>query len=274
MIQQRFDELRLTGALPSPSAIGLRILEITQEDDYDQAELIQAVMADPALSGRIIQLANNAINGAQNPVETVREAALRLGSKTLRSLALGFSLVGQDEGNRGGLDHHTFWSRSLATAVAASTIAFERRVFAPAEAFTCGLLAGIGQLAFASLYPERYERFMGWDVCFHDSRLAKLESCAFGLNHAEVASLMMEDWGFPEASQQAVLRSIEVPEGEMPDGGSVGSEGLTRIIRAGRAIADVLSIDRDAGNELWVSAFFRLDGIAEELGMSTAALHE
>ncbi|MFT5058608.1 MAG: two-component system cell cycle response regulator, partial [Planctomycetota bacterium] len=76
MIQQRFDELRLTGALPSPSAIGLRILEITQEDDYDQTELIQAVMADPALSGRIIQMANNAIHSGENTVETVREAAL------------------------------------------------------------------------------------------------------------------------------------------------------------------------------------------------------
>ena len=273
MIQQRFDELRLTGALPSPSAIGLRILEITQEDDYDQAELIQAVMADPALSGRIIQMANNAINGAQETVETVREAALRLGSKTLRSLALGFSLVGQDEGNRGGLDHHTFWSRSLATAVAASTIAFERRVFAPAEAFTCGLLLNIGQLAFASLYPERYERFMGWDVCFDDARLAKLESCAFGVNHAEVASLMMEDWGFPKASQQAVLQSIEKFEGTMPEGLSSGSEGLARTLRAGRAIADVLTIDREARNELWVAAFFRLEGIAEELEMSVYELH-
>lgn len=273
MIQQRFDELRLTGALPSPSAIGLRILEITQDDDYDQAELIQTVMADPALSGRVIQMANNAINGGQATVETVREAALRLGSKTLRALALGFSLVGQDEGNRGGLDHHTFWSRSLATAVATSTLSFERRIFAPAEAFTCGLLAGIGQLAFASLYPERYERFMGWDTCFHDARLAKLESCAFGVNHAEVASLMMEDWGFPKSSQQAVLRSIEKPIGDMPEGSNSGSEGLTRILRAGRAIADVLTIDRVTGNDLWVAAFFRLERIAKELDMSVAELH-
>ncbi|MCP5021107.1 MAG: diguanylate cyclase [bacterium] len=273
MIQHRFDELRLTGALPSPSAIGLRVLEITQNDDYDQAELVQTVMADPALSGRVIQLANSAIHAGQATVETVREAALRLGSKTLRSLALGFSLVGQDEGNRGGLDHHTFWSRSLATAVAASTLSFERRIFAPAEAFTCGLLAGIGQLAFASLYPERYERFMGWDVCFHDARLAKLESCAFGMNHAEVASLMMEDWGFPKSSQQAILRSIEKPIGDMPEGSNSGSEGLARILRAGRAIADVLTIDRDRGNELWVTAFFRLEGVAKELDMSVAELH-
>ncbi len=273
MIQQRFDELRLTGALPSPSAIGLRILEITQDDDYDQAELIQTVMADPALSGRIIQLANNAVNGSQERVETVREAALRLGSKTLRALALGFSLVDRDEGNRGGLDHHTFWSRSLATAVATSTLSFERRIFAPAEAFTCGLLAGIGQLAFASLYPERYERFMGWDVCFHDARLAKLESCAFGVNHVEVASLMMEDWGFPKTSQQAILRSIEKPVGAMPEGSGSGSDGLTRILRAGRAIADVLTIDRDSGNELWVGAFFRLEHVAKELNMSVAELH-
>ncbi|MCA9003308.1 MAG: HDOD domain-containing protein, partial [Planctomycetes bacterium] len=223
-------------------------MEITQVDDYDQSELIQAVMADPALSGRIIQMANSAMYGAQNSVQTVREAALRIGSKTLRTLALGFSLLDQGQENRGGLDHHSFWSRSLATAVATSSLAFERRVSAPAEAFTCGLLMGIGQLAFASLYPDRYAKFMGWDVSFHDARLAKLEHCAFGLNHVQVSSLMMEDWGFPKASQLAVLGSIEPCEGALVEGQD--GEALRRILRGGRAIADVLTIDRESASEL------------------------
>ena len=34
MIGKKFDELRLTGALPTPSVVGLRILEITKADDY------------------------------------------------------------------------------------------------------------------------------------------------------------------------------------------------------------------------------------------------
>ncbi|MEZ6018968.1 MAG: HDOD domain-containing protein [Planctomycetota bacterium] len=132
MIQQRFDELRLTGALPSPSAIGLRILELTQDENYDQGELILTIMADPALSGRVVQMANSVLHAGAEPVETVREAALRLGSKSVRSLALGFSLVERGEDRQlGGLDHRTFWSRSLATAVATSVLAFECRAFSP-----------------------------------------------------------------------------------------------------------------------------------------------
>ena len=124
MIQKRFDEIRLTGSLPSPSSIGLRILELTQDENYEQADLIQTIMADPALTGRVLQMANSALHSGGQPVETVREASMRLGSKTLRGLALGFSLVEQkSSGPMGGLDHHSFWSRSLATAVAAQTLA-------------------------------------------------------------------------------------------------------------------------------------------------------
>ncbi|HPF13987.1 MAG TPA: diguanylate cyclase [Planctomycetota bacterium] len=274
MIQQRFDELRLTGALPSPSAIGLRILDLTQDENYDQADLIQTIMADPALSGRVIQMANSALHAGAEPVETVREAAVRMGSKALRGLALGFSLVERGDGRLlGGLDHHSFWSRSLATAVATSILAYECRAWAPAEAFTCGLLADIGKLAFASLYPQKYQRFMSLPLATFDWRLAKLESCAFGVNHAEVASLMMEDWGFSRALQQAVLHCIDRPSGPMPRGAEAGSEALMRVLRGGRALADVLTIERDTGEQSWLPAFFRLEQVAEELGMPVEQLH-
>lgn len=274
MIQKRFDEIRLTGALPSPSAIGLRILELTQDENYEQADLIQTIMADPALTGRVLQMANSALHGGGMPIETVREASMRLGSKALRALALGFSLVEQKgSGPVGGLDHHAFWSRSLATAVATSVLSYECRAWSPAEAFTCGLLADIGKLAFANLYPQKYERFMNLPLAFHDWRLAKLESCAFGVNHAEVASLMMEDWGLSRALNYAALHVINKPTGPMPKASDGGAESLTRVLRAGRAIADVLTLDRDTGEKLWLPAFFRLEQIAEEIEVPVEQLY-
>ena len=274
MIQKRFDEIRLTGALPSPSAIGLRILELTQDENYEQADLIQTIMADPALTGRVLQMANSALHGGGQPIETVREASMRLGSKALRALALGFSLVEQKaSGPVGGLDHHAFWSRSLATAVATSILSYECRAWSPAEAFTCGLLADVGKLAFANLYPQKYERFMNLPLAFHDWRLAKLETCAFGVNHAEVSSLMMEDWGLSRALNYAALHVLDKPTGPMPKASDGGADALTRVLRAGRALADVLTIDRGTGDQAWLPAFFRLQQIAEEIEMPLEQLY-
>ncbi|MEZ6018967.1 MAG: diguanylate cyclase [Planctomycetota bacterium] len=136
------------------------------------------------------------------------------------------------------------------------------------------MLAGIGKLAFANLYPQKYERFMNLPLAFHDARLAKLESCAFGVNHAEVASLMMEDWGFSRPLQYAALHCIDKPGGSLGVGASQGSDSLTRVLRAGRAIADVLTIDRDTGEQAWLPAFFRLQQSAEELGITLEKLHK
>lgn len=57
-------------------------------------------------------------------------------------LALGFSLLSNHrEGRCEAFDYASFWSSSLAAAVAAEILARERRLPHHEELFTCGLLA-------------------------------------------------------------------------------------------------------------------------------------
>jgi HD-like signal output (HDOD) protein len=58
---EKFDELKLTGSLPSPAGVGLRILQLTQSDACDLEEVVRIIQIDPALSGRVIKLANSAL---------------------------------------------------------------------------------------------------------------------------------------------------------------------------------------------------------------------
>ena len=39
MINSSFEELRLSGQLPSPSGVGMQILKLTQGDDFSTPEL-------------------------------------------------------------------------------------------------------------------------------------------------------------------------------------------------------------------------------------------
>ena len=197
MIKKKFDELRLTGALPSPSTVGLRILEITKDDDYDQDELTRTIMADPALSGRIIKVANSALNDATAAAESVPQAAMRLGSRSVRTIALGFTLISDNRsGAAQSFDYDRYWSQALAKAVAANFLAFELGTFEAAEAFTCGLLADIGSLALASVHPERYSSILDAAPDAAPIQIAELEERAFDIDHYEVSAAMMEDWGF------------------------------------------------------------------------------
>ncbi len=90
------EQLRFSGQLPSPKGVALAIMEICRRDDARIDEIARVVQTDPALSSRLLQLANTAAaNTTGRPFVAVSEAVMRLGMSTVRQLAVGFSLVDQ-----------------------------------------------------------------------------------------------------------------------------------------------------------------------------------
>ncbi|MEM8709427.1 MAG: HDOD domain-containing protein, partial [Planctomycetota bacterium] len=210
-MDRKFDELRLTGSLPSPSTAGLRILELTKDEHYDHEELIRTLLADPALSGRVIKIANAANKDGLPNVTTVGQATMRLGRRAIRSIALGFTLVADNRrGEAKHFDYHDYWANALATAVTVHVLAQVTRHVDPASAFTCALLSDVGKLAFASIHPERYSDIVRDNPSIPDLALARLESRAFGIDHFEVSAAIMASWGLPREFQEvALLRAQE-----------------------------------------------------------------
>lgn len=196
----------MTGNLPSPSGVGLGILQLTQGDDYAIEELAKLISADPALSGRIIKLANSAMVAGSVRATDVLSASRRLGVRSVRSVALGFSLI---SANRSGIctefDYARYWSLSLSSAVLAQSIAGEVAGCCPSEAFTCSLLSRVGMLALASVHPERYSHTLR---CTRGGSLEVLlaaESGAFDITHAEVTLALFEDWRLPKAFGEVAI---------------------------------------------------------------------
>lgn len=199
MIHKRFEELKQSGALPTPSGIGLVILRRTQDESCSLDELVQCVQVDPALSGRVIKLANSSALAGAVPVTTVRRAAQQIGVRALRGVALGFTLVpSQGAGVCPRFDFERFWSFSLAQAIAARTLAGERGTIDGGEAFTCALMSRVGMLALATVYPEAYSRILESVRGKSGSELLVAESKTFEINHWEVAASILEDWGLPD----------------------------------------------------------------------------
>ena len=274
----KFDELRLTGSLPSPSTAGLRILELTREDDYDHEELVRTILADPALSGRIIKIANAAITDGLPSVLTVRQATMRLGPRAVRGIALGFSL--QNDNRRGkaeAFDYDGYWARALASAVSVHVLSQVTRHADPAQAFTCALLCDVGKLGFASIHPERYSEILSDNPGLSDQALARIETRVFGIDHFEVSASIMSSWGLPREYQEvALLRAQEPSSLQSPASDEVveddGRKSLLTLVRASQEIAHVLTGNWDLEDALWRAAFLRLNKLCGELDMEYDAL--
>jgi len=245
MLEKQFDELKLTGCLPSPTGVGLSVLHQTQNDDYTLADLSRTLAADPTLTGRILRLANSSLNSGFEVARTAHQAAVRLGARTVRNVALGFTLVsGHRSGACRNFDYDYYWSHSLAIAVAGQVLATRVPRLEPSEAFTFGLLSGIGRLALASIHPESYARILEQVNDSDGLKLGRLEREAFGLNHGMLAAAMFEDWHLPADYVQAVLACAESQtDAELEP----TAMRLVRVFHGARALADALTTtDKDS----------------------------
>lgn len=250
MYKERFEELKHSDRLPSPSGVGLRLLVLTENDDFEVEEVVDAIRTDPALTGRLIRLAGSAQGGSSVPVTSVHDAALRLGTKAVCHVALGFSLVsGSRSGRCRGFDYDRFWAFSLASAVAARLISEELRLADPAGAFTLGLLSSVGKLALASVYPEEYEDVQNMLAQDPTRDLVDLEREHLFIDHREVAAAMLEDWGLPAhyaetARHMGALESSSNFECKE-------SEAYLKVLSAAVLMAEICTADADKQLALW-----------------------
>jgi diguanylate cyclase (GGDEF)-like protein len=215
----RFDELKATGKLPSPSGVALAIIELCGRDGATLDQIAHAVRADPALSGRLIKFANSAVHGPRRPVVSITEAIRMVGVSTVRQLVLGFSLLGQyRDGACKAFDYGRYWSRSLAMAIAAQMVCQRLRTVAPDEAFTCGLLAGVGTLSLATLYPEEFGALLTEHPGHGGVAFARLERERFATDHGELGAALLEDWHLPPLFVSAAFHHEAFEEAHLPEG--------------------------------------------------------
>jgi len=201
-----FERLSRMGAMPSPSRVALEVMKLSCDLSSSLGDIAQVIETDPALSAKLLRYANSAMVSPATPIASIHKATIKLGMKTVVNLALGFSLLSSNRnGNCETFSYETFWSHSLAKAVAARTFAKISGSLDPDELFVSGLLSNMGSLAFASLFPEEYSRLLSTD--FSRESLLSYEHEEFGIDSKELGKELFRAWGLPEHFALAISRS-------------------------------------------------------------------
>ncbi len=234
----KFEQLKASGDLPSPKGVAMAIVEMTLRDDVSLLELAHVIKADPAFVGRLIR-ASNGINAlGRRPVVSVQDALALLGLPAVRALALGFSLMtSYSQGLCAAFKYREFWAYSLACAIATQAITAHTRVAMPEETFSAGLLARIGELALATLYPAAYSTVLEHHERYPDGDLDELEQSAFAMNHRELAAAMMTDWGIPKVYVDPVFHHERPDEAHFAEGSRYAV--LTQTLELARYLASI-----------------------------------
>jgi diguanylate cyclase (GGDEF)-like protein len=254
MNQVRFDELKTAGQLPSPTGVALAILRLMRQDGCTIHEIARVLQTDPALTGRILKMANSASMNASRPVATVPEAMVRLGTRLVKQLALGFSVLNNSRaGSCKAFDYSAFWSRSLAMAVAAQAVSRRFKRTAADEAFTCGLLSRVGSLGLASIYPQEYSEIL--TACGEESadQLIEKERQYFATDHVEFGAALLEDWGLPDVCVEAVQSYRQLATSGMPENSR--SHAIAVVLELAEQLA-AICVATDSNREQLVLRLF------------------
>jgi HD-like signal output (HDOD) protein len=200
-----FNKLNATKKLPTPSSTTMEVIRLCQSDATSLNDIAAVVQTDPALSAELLKYANAAFLATGLQVASIQKATVKLGMKTVVNVALGFSLLSSNkQGKCVSFDYEKFWSASLLQAIAAKSIASLGEAFDPEELFICGLLADMGQLALASLFPIEYGNILkmiaGKADCLPEesTQLRKsMEKHDFHIDSSELTIELFLDWGLP-----------------------------------------------------------------------------
>jgi diguanylate cyclase (GGDEF)-like protein len=203
-------QLSKCDSLPSLPSVVVRIIEASKDPEISLAEVAEIISLDPALSAKLLKIANSPVYARAHQATTLRDALSILGLNASLTVALSFSLVSSLKSQTGDDDNfRNFWKRSIISATAARQIGLMLNEKNLEEFFLASLLQDIGMLAVnCARLTDPAENCTYQDSCnkTHFERV-RCEKSLWGIDHSDIGAWLLKSWQLPEKLYQAVLCS-------------------------------------------------------------------
>ena len=179
-------------SLPSIPSVAIKILDLSKDPQVCPEDVSSVVTLDPALSSKILRIANSPIYSRISKIGTVQQALTLLGVDASLNLALSFSLVSglQQQSQDSVLDYDVVWRRAFLSAVACRLLGETLKSGSLEELFLAGLLQDIGVLALDRVFPNQYSGIFNGAVDMFS--ISEDERTQINANHAEVGAWLLK----------------------------------------------------------------------------------
>ncbi|MFH2049863.1 MAG: HDOD domain-containing protein [bacterium] len=206
------------------------VLRVSRDQNSSVNDLADVLLHDPAMTAKVLRMANSPYFGMPNKVGSMSQAVMTLGSKVITALALSSSVYDMTGKWASSVDRTRFWRHSLCVAISARRIAETVKIGYPEEAFIGGLLHDIGVLILESSFPDKYNKI--WKEASMGEKLETLEENVWGTNHARVGQFLLQQWNLPEIISSAIGSHHGIYKSE-----NKNKPGLSEIVALANLIA-------------------------------------
>jgi HD-like signal output (HDOD) protein len=179
-------------------------MRLADDTDANPREIEKAIEMDPAITAKILKVANSAYYGSSH-IPTLGRAISFLGLTTVRSVVISIAMQQMVNGRTHcpSLDKLELWKHSLATAVACRIVAKLKNPGKAEELYCAGMVHEIGLLAMDKFVPQELNAAM--TKARESGRpLIEVEQEEIGFTHADAGRVLAARWGLSQLVVNAI----------------------------------------------------------------------
>jgi HD-like signal output (HDOD) protein len=202
-----FSDIRL----PTMPEVAHTLIQTLNEDDIPFEKVRKAISQDPALTAKLVRLANSARYGLSRKVASLDDAITMVGLNQVRTLALA-ACMADTFPLAPGIDRQQFWKESMACAGFAQWLA--RCVGADVQqSWLTGFMARLGELIIGLKSPVQLTEIE--KLPHHPGGRWEREQHLLGFTEGEVTAELARRWNFPDEVVKA-LQTTSDPMAHKP----------------------------------------------------------
>lgn len=188
--------------LPTMPEVAHRLIRTLNEEDPSVSLVRDAIAQDPALTAKLLRLANSAKFGLPRQVSSVEDAIALAGMNQVRTLALSTCLT-EAFPVTSGLDRDEFWHESLSCASYAGQIAHGLGAETQ-EAWLAGFMLRLGELLIGQTQPDALREI---ECLPHiPGGRWEREQRLVGFSEGQITAELARRWNFPVN----IVRALEL----------------------------------------------------------------
>ena len=187
--------------LPTLPAVVPKLMELTESRESSARDVTRVIENDPALTAKILRVANSAYYGFSGRIEVLGMAVPLLGFNMVRSLAISISVMQSLPEGKGSryFTEAGLWLHSLGVAAVMKELGTGVKKGEDTEyLFIIGLLHDIGKIVLDQYFHDTFQDVLEEANSGNNARLYLVEREKFGIDHCEISAMLLERWKFPE----------------------------------------------------------------------------
>lgn len=197
------DRINKIEQLPAIPQLATQLLQLRDNRDATVEQLAEIITLDPAISAQVIRYANSPFFGLSGRINTLSDAIFRvLGYESVMHLAIGITMGKVFRLSTGGPVGQTrIWQNATYSAALCQKLATKtnwNKRLKPGVAYLCALLHNIGFMVMGQLFKHEFQWLNKVIQAEHESPVTLIEHRLLGINHTEVAAMIMSNWNMPQ----------------------------------------------------------------------------